>query len=104
MIKNGLYALNASAGDGVAEDVGGVLILRDGQLYGGDAYAAPDVIASLAKSTFNNLPPSKLRIISEAALTSFLEGADMLAGVPVKSRSANSCSTAITLAIPPPTR
>jgi hypothetical protein len=85
MIKNGLYALHASSGDGVAEDVGGVLILRDSQPHGGDAYAAPDVIASLAKSTFNNLPPSKLRIISEAALTSFLEGADMLAD-PVKSR------------------
>ena len=38
MIKNGLYALNASSRDGVAEDVGGVLILRDGQLHGGDAY------------------------------------------------------------------
>jgi len=36
MIKNGLYSLNASARDGVAEDVGGVLILRDG--HGGDAY------------------------------------------------------------------
>jgi hypothetical protein len=38
MIKNGLYALNASSRDGVAEDVGGVLILRDGPLHGGDAY------------------------------------------------------------------
>jgi hypothetical protein len=38
MIKNGLYALNASSRDGVAEDVGGVLILHDGQLHGGDAY------------------------------------------------------------------
>jgi hypothetical protein len=38
MIKNGLYALNARSRDGVAEDVGGVLILRDGQLHGGDAY------------------------------------------------------------------
>jgi len=38
MIKNGLYTLNASSRDGVAEDVGGVLILHDGQLHGGDAY------------------------------------------------------------------
>jgi hypothetical protein len=38
MIKNGLYSLNATSRDGVAEDVGGVLILRDGQLQGGDAY------------------------------------------------------------------
>jgi len=38
MIKNGLYPLHASSRDGVAEDVGGVLILRDGQLHGGDAY------------------------------------------------------------------
>jgi hypothetical protein len=38
MIKNGLFALNASSRDGVAEDVGGVLILHDGQLHGGDAY------------------------------------------------------------------
>ena len=38
MIKNGLYSLNASSRDGVAEKVDGVLILRDGQLHGGDAY------------------------------------------------------------------
>ena len=38
MIRNGLYSLNASSRDGVAEDVSGVLILRDGQLHGGDAY------------------------------------------------------------------
>jgi hypothetical protein len=38
MIRNGLYSLNANSRDGVAEDVGGVLILRDGQLHGGDAY------------------------------------------------------------------
>jgi hypothetical protein len=38
MIRNGLYSLKARSGDGVAEDVGGVLILRDGQLHGGDAY------------------------------------------------------------------
>ena len=38
MIKNGLYSLNASSRDGVADEVGGVLILRDGQLHGGDAY------------------------------------------------------------------
>jgi hypothetical protein len=38
MIRNGLYLLNASSRDGVAEYVGGVLILRDGQLHGGDAY------------------------------------------------------------------
>jgi hypothetical protein len=37
MINNGLYALKASFRDGVAEEVGGVLILRDGQLHGGDA-------------------------------------------------------------------
>ena len=38
MIRNGLYSLNAISRDGVAENVGGVLILRDGQLHGGDAY------------------------------------------------------------------
>jgi len=38
MIKNGLYSLNAITRDGVADDVGGVLILRDGQMHGGDAY------------------------------------------------------------------
>ena len=38
MIRNGLYSLNASSRDGVAEDVGGILILRDGQLHGGDAF------------------------------------------------------------------
>jgi hypothetical protein len=38
MIKNGLYALNAISRDGIADDVGGVLILRDGQMSGGDAF------------------------------------------------------------------
>ena len=38
MIMNGLYSLNATSRDGVDGDVGGVLILRDGQLHGGDAY------------------------------------------------------------------
>src|SRR5882762_179282 len=36
MIKNGLYSLNANARHGMADDVGGVLIFRDG--HGGDAY------------------------------------------------------------------
>ena len=34
MIRNGL----STSHDGVDGDVGGVLILRDGQLHGGDAY------------------------------------------------------------------
>lgn len=38
MIKNGLYALNATSRDNVAGEVDGVLILRDGQVQGGDAY------------------------------------------------------------------
>jgi hypothetical protein len=38
MIKNGLYSLNATARDGVDGEVGGVLILRDGQMHGGDAF------------------------------------------------------------------
>lgn len=38
MIRNGLYSLSAKSRDGVADDVGGVLILRDGQIHGGDAY------------------------------------------------------------------
>ena len=38
MIKNGLYSLSATAHDGMAEEVGGVLILRDGKLHGGDAF------------------------------------------------------------------
>ena len=38
MIRNGLYSLNAKSRDGAADDVGGVLILRDGQIHGGDAY------------------------------------------------------------------
>ena len=38
MIKNGLYSLNAIALNGTADGVGGVLILRDGQLHGGDAF------------------------------------------------------------------
>jgi hypothetical protein len=38
MIKNGLYSLTAVAIDGVDVEVGGVLILRDGKLHGGDSY------------------------------------------------------------------
>ena len=38
MIKNGLYLLTAVAIDGVDVEVGGVLILRDGKLHGGDSY------------------------------------------------------------------
>ena len=38
MIKNGLYSLSAKSRDGVADDVGGILIFRDGQIHGGDAY------------------------------------------------------------------
>jgi hypothetical protein len=37
-IRNGLYSLNATARDGGADPVGGVLILRDGKLQGGDSY------------------------------------------------------------------
>jgi hypothetical protein len=38
MIKNGLYSLNAIRHDGADGGVGGVLILRDGQLCGGDSF------------------------------------------------------------------
>jgi hypothetical protein len=38
MIKNGLYALSATAINGVDSEVSGILVLRDGQLHGGDAY------------------------------------------------------------------
>jgi len=38
MIRNGLYSLHAKSRDGVADDVGGILILRDGEIHGGDAY------------------------------------------------------------------
>ena len=38
MIKNGLYSLAAVAVDGVDVEVGGVLILQDGKLHGGDSY------------------------------------------------------------------
>ena len=34
MIKNGLYSLSAKSRDGVADDVGGILIFRDGQIHG----------------------------------------------------------------------
>jgi hypothetical protein len=33
-----LYALTAISRDNVASEVGGVLILRDGHVHGGDAY------------------------------------------------------------------
>jgi hypothetical protein len=39
MIRNGLYSLAAVSLDGQAEaEVGGILILRDGQIAGGDSY------------------------------------------------------------------
>jgi hypothetical protein len=38
VITNGLYSLTATSRDAVGVDVGGVLILHDGKLYGGDAY------------------------------------------------------------------
>ena len=38
MIRNGLYSLSATAHDGIAGEVSGVLILRDGQMHGGDAF------------------------------------------------------------------
>ncbi len=38
MIKNGLYSLAAVAVDGVDVEVGGVLMLHGGKLYGGDGY------------------------------------------------------------------
>jgi hypothetical protein len=38
MIKNGLYSLTATSRGGVDGEVGGVLVLHDGDLYGGDSY------------------------------------------------------------------
>jgi hypothetical protein len=38
MIKNGLYALSAIPINGGDDEVSGVLILRDGEVHGGDAY------------------------------------------------------------------
>jgi hypothetical protein len=38
VIKNGIYVLNALASDGAGLDAGGVLILRDGKIHGGDSY------------------------------------------------------------------
>ena len=38
MIKNGIYSLTALATDGAGVDAGGVLILHDGKMFGGDSY------------------------------------------------------------------
>jgi hypothetical protein len=38
MLKNGLYSLIALAIDGADIEVGGVLILRDGKVFGGDSF------------------------------------------------------------------
>lgn len=38
MIKNRLYSLTAIPRDGAAAEVGGILMLRDGKLLGGDSY------------------------------------------------------------------
>ena len=38
MLRNGLYSLAAVSLDGVDAEVGGVLILRDGHITGGDSF------------------------------------------------------------------
>ena len=38
MIENEIYSLTATCRDGADGDVGGVLILHDGKLVGGDSY------------------------------------------------------------------
>lgn len=38
MIKNGLYSLTATSREGADGEVGGVLILHDGKLHGGDSF------------------------------------------------------------------
>jgi hypothetical protein len=38
MIRNGIYALGALAIDGADVDVGGILILYDGKIHGGDSF------------------------------------------------------------------
>ena len=38
MIRNGIYALTALAVDGAGVDAGGVLILHDGEILGGDSF------------------------------------------------------------------
>jgi hypothetical protein len=42
VIKNGIYALTALAIDGAGVDAGGVLILHDGKIHGGDSYVYYD--------------------------------------------------------------
>jgi len=38
MIKNGIYSLTATVLDGPDVDVGGVLILHNGKIHGGDSF------------------------------------------------------------------
>jgi T3SS negative regulator,GrlR len=38
VIKNGIYAFTALAIDGAGVDAGGVLILHDGRIHGGDSF------------------------------------------------------------------
>jgi hypothetical protein len=38
MIRNGIYSLTALAVDGAGVDAGGVLILHDGKIHGGDSF------------------------------------------------------------------
>jgi hypothetical protein len=38
MIKNGLYSMPAVPLDGADVEVGGVLVLRDGKVFGGDSF------------------------------------------------------------------
>lgn len=38
MLRNGIYSLIALALDGLDVEVGGVLILHDGKIYGGDSF------------------------------------------------------------------
>jgi hypothetical protein len=54
MLRNGLYSLAAVSIDGVGVEVGGVLILHNGKVLGGDAYALIDAIKAKFHSFVRN--------------------------------------------------
>jgi hypothetical protein len=76
-------SLRAVAGDlnDIAGETANRLMARTiaSNMAGPDA--SPETVTALAKTTFNSLSVSNVRIVSEAALQSFVDGTDLLADV-----------------------
>jgi hypothetical protein len=59
MIRNGIYVLTALASDGAGLDAGGVLILHDGKINGGDSFVYYVGTYTCSKGTWSGLLTSQ---------------------------------------------